>query len=334
MVRHAPSRRAVLGGGIAMGVAALARPTLSQTKEKWRHGMVQAKGDSGFFYMAQKKGMLERRGIELEMLEFKGGKDVMRGLLASELDSADMQAVETLQAVEKGAKLRFIGSSIIGYPYALYVRPEIASWQELADKRFGISAPGSTPHVMALAMLHAKGVSAEKVQFMNAGGSASRIKALAAGRLDAVPASSEFIPMAQDLGVKVMIHSRDIVPQFPRFFVVAGAEVLAKRPDAAARFLAGYMEGLRFCADNRQEAIDLSSTIDGGSEGDRYAYIYDEVMSNKLLSLNMEIPADRILWVRDMMIELGELKEKIAIEPLIDGKHREAALKLAGPRQS
>lgn len=324
----------MLAGGIAMGLTGLAKPTLGQTAEKWRHGMVQAKGDSGFFYMAQKKGLLERRGIALEMLEFKGGKDVMRGLLAGELDSADMQAVETLQAVEKGAKLRFIGSTIIGYPYALYVRPDISNWQELADKRFGISAPGSTPHVMALAMLRAKGVSAEKVQFMNAGGSASRIKALAAGRLDAVPASSEFMPMAQDLGVKIMIHSRDIVPQFPRFFVVAGADTLAKRADAAIRFLAGYVEGLRFCADNRRETIDLSASIDGGSEGDRYAYIYDEVMNGKLLSLNMEIPADRIAWVRDLMIELGELKERVDIEPLIDAKYREGALKLAGLRQA
>lgn len=330
--RNSISRRGALGAGMALGLTALMRPTASRAAEKWRHGIVQAKGDSGFIFMAQDKGFLERRGIEVEFLEFKGGKDVARALLAGELDSADLQAVETLQAVEKGAELRFIGSTIIGYPYALYVRPEIVDWTQLADRKFGISAPGSTPHVMALAMLRARGVDSSKVQFMNAGGSASRIKALAAGRLDAVPASSEFMPMAEQLGVKVMVHSRDIVPEFPRFFVVARQATLRERADAVVRFLAGYMEGLRYCADNRDATIALSSRIDGGSEGERYASIYDEVVGGKLLSLNMEIPADRIVWVRDLMVELGELATRVPVEPLVDGTYRDAALKLAGRR--
>lgn len=326
------SRRGVLAGGMTLGLAAILRPAAPHAAEKWRHGIVQAKGDSGFVFMAQHQGFFERRGIAVEFLEFKGGKDVARALLAGELDSADLQAVETLQAVEKGAELRFIGSTIIGYPYALYVRPEIGDWAQLADKKFGISAPGSTPHVMALAMLRARGVDASKVQFMNAGGSASRIKALAAGRLDAVPASSEFMPMAEELGVKVMIHSRDIVPEFPRFFVVARQATLRERSDAVVRFLAGYMEGLRYCADNREATIALSSKIDGGSEGERYAAIYDEVVGGKLLSLNMEIPADRIVWVRDLMVELAELATRVPVEPLVDGTYRDAALKLAGAR--
>jgi NitT/TauT family transport system substrate-binding protein len=330
--RRRLSRRAAIGVGAALGVAAIMRPGISKAAENWRHGIVQAKGDSGFFFMAQRQGFLERRGIAVEILEFKGGKDVMRALLAGELDSADLQAVETLQAVEKGARLRFVGSTIIGYPYALYVRPEIGDWQQLANRRFGISAPGSTPHVMALAMLRAKGVKTDKVQFMNAGGSASRIKALAAGRLDAVPASSEFMPMAQELGVKVMIHSRDIVPEFPRFFVVASDRTLRERPEATVRFLTGYLEGLRYCADNREETISLAAKIDGGSEGDRYKYIYDEVIGGKLLSLNMEIPIERIVWVRDLMIELGELGTAVDVEPLVDHRYRDAALKFVAPR--
>lgn len=326
------SRRAALAAGMAFGLAAATRPATGWAAEKWRHGIVQAKGDSGFIFMAQHQGFFERRGIAVEFLEFKGGKDVARALLAGELDSADLQAVETLQAVEKGAQLRFVGSTIIGYPYALYVRPEIGEWSQLADKKFGISAPGSTPHVMALAMLRARGVDASKVQFMNAGGSASRIKALAAGRLDAVPASSEFMPMAEELGVKVMVHSRDIVPEFPRFFVVTRESTLRERSDAAIRFLAGYMEGLRYCADNRDATIALSSKIDGGSEGERYASIYDEVVGGKLLSLNMEIPVERIVWVRDLMVQLGELASPVAVEPLVDRSYREAALKLVAPR--
>lgn len=325
-----PARRKLLGQGAALALATTILPPQvhGAAKSTWRHGIVQAKGDSGFFYMAQRQGYMERRGIQVEILEFKGGKDVVRALLAGELDSADIEAVETLAAVEKGAALRFIGSSILGFPYALFVRPEISSWQQLADKRFGVSAPGSTPHVMSLAMLRAKGVSPARIQFMNAGGSAGRIKALAAGRLDAVAASSEFIPMAQQLGIKVFIHSRDIVPEFPRFFVVASAKTLKARPEQTVQFLAAYLEGLRYCAQHRDATIKLAAEIDGNGDADRYAYIFDEVIQRKLLSLNMEIPVDRIRWVHDLMLDLGELSGPLNVDSLVVGQYREAALKL------
>lgn len=325
-----PARRKLLGQGAAFALAMIvpSQQVRCATRQAWRHGIVQAKGDSGFFYMAQRQGYMERRGLLVEILEFKGGKDVVRALLAGELDSADIEAVETLSAVEKGASLRFVGSSILGFPYALFVRPEITSWQQLADKRFGISAPGSTPHVMSLAMLRAKGVSAARVQFMNAGGSAGRIKALAAGRLDAVAASSEFIPLAQQLGIKVFIHSRDIVPEFPRFFVVASAKTLKARPEQTIQFLAGYLEGLRYCAEHRDATIKLAAEIDGSGDTVRYAYIFDEVTQRKLLSLNMEIPVDRIRWVHDLMLNLGELSGPLNVNPLVVGQYREAALKL------
>ncbi|UCV15720.1 ABC transporter substrate-binding protein [Quatrionicoccus australiensis] len=325
-----PARRKLLGQGAAFALATIvpSQQVRCATRQAWRHGIVQAKGDSGFFYMAQRQGYMERRGLLVEILEFKGGKDVVRALLAGELDSADIEAVETLSAVEKGASLRFVGSSILGFPYALFVRPEITSWQQLADKRFGISAPGSTPHVMSLAMLRAKGVSAARVQFMNAGGSAGRIKALAAGRLDAVAASSEFIPLAQQLGIKVFIHSRDIVPEFPRFFVVASAKTLKARPEQTIQFLAGYLEGLRYCAEHRDATIKLAAEIDGSGDTVRYAYIFDEVTQRKLLSLNMEIPVDRIRWVHDLMLNLGELSGPLNVNPLVVGQYREAALKL------
>ena len=54
-MRSLATRRAVLGGGVALGLAVMSRSVLGQPLEKWRHGIVQAKGDSAFFYMAQKK---------------------------------------------------------------------------------------------------------------------------------------------------------------------------------------------------------------------------------------------------------------------------------------
>src|SRR3979409_2717128 len=100
----------------------------------------------------------------------------MRAGRRAEADSADPTPGDALPALEKGADFKFVGSSIEGYPYAMYVRPQINSWAELADKTFGVSAPRSAPHMFALAMLQTKGVPIDKIQISKTGGTGRRTK--------------------------------------------------------------------------------------------------------------------------------------------------------------
>jgi NitT/TauT family transport system substrate-binding protein len=237
------TRRSMILSGVALSLSP-AFVQQARGAEKWRHAIVSAKGDAAFFFMAQKKGFYTKRALDVEMVELKGSKDVIRALLAGEVDSSDSIPADVLPALDKGADLKFIGSSIIGYPYAMYVRNEITEWSQLANKLFGVSGPGSAPHIFAIAMLQTAKVPIGSIQIANAGGSTSRIKALAAGKLDATAASTEFVPLADQLGIRVLGLAQEMAPMFPRFFVMTTAKILQSRDDAAVQFLAGYMEGL------------------------------------------------------------------------------------------
>ena len=301
--------------------------------EKWRHAILTSKGDAGFFFMAKKKGFFEKRGLDVELIELKGSKDVLRAVLANEAESSDSTPSDALPALEKGADIKFVGSAIEGYPYAMYVRPEIKSWAELADKTFGVSGPGSAPHIFALAMLEAKGVPIDKIQIANTGGTTSRIKALVAGKLDATAASTEFVPLADELKVKVIGFAKELAPKFPRFYEVMQSKTITARREAAVNFLAAYMEGLRYCADHREETINLSAEINQEKPTDpRYGYSYDEIVKGGLLSFNMEIHRDKIAWMHDMMIKLKQLAKPVSIDPAIDTSLRNKALQIVGQR--
>jgi NitT/TauT family transport system substrate-binding protein len=325
------SRRSLVTA-IAATAAAPLVPRPAGAAERWSHAIVKAKGDAAFFYMAQKNGFWARRGLSVEFVELKGSKDVIRALLAGEVDSSDSVPADVLPAVERGAGLRFVGSAIHGYPYAMYVRPEINAWAELADKTFGVSAPGSAPHIFALASLETNNVPTENIRLANAGGTAGRIKALAAGRLDATAASTEFIPLIDELKIKVLGLAKDMAPMFPRFYEVMSAGTIERRRHAAIRFLAGYMEGLRYCIDHRDEAIILSAEINDESPGARYAFAYDEIVNGKMVSLNMDIPRDKIAWMQDTMIRVKRQEKPVDIDQLIDTRLRDQALELIGAR--
>src|SRR3546814_5019696 len=99
----------------------------------------------------------------------RGSKHWLRALLAGEVESADSNPSDALVAAEVGAQIRFIGSSIIGYPYAMYVSKDINDWSDLKDKTFGVSSPGSAPHMFALAMMETAGVPTDDIKIASAG---------------------------------------------------------------------------------------------------------------------------------------------------------------------
>jgi NitT/TauT family transport system substrate-binding protein len=326
------TRRSLIAATSAIAVlTTIASIDTAGAAEKWKHAMVAAKGDAAFFYMAQKKGFWQKRGLDVEIVELKGSKDVVRAVLAGEADSADANPSDVYPAVEKGAKLKFVGSAIEDYPYALYVKPEIKTWADLKGKVFGVSSPGSAPHMFALAMLEHNHVPTADMQIANTGGTTPRIKALAAGKLDATAASSEYVPLAEKLNIRVMGLAKKDAPLFPRFYEVMTPDTIAKRGDAAVQFLAGYMEGLRYCVEHRDEAIKLSAEINHDKPDDpRLIYGFDEIVKGKMVSLNMDIHKDKLVWMQDMMIRLKRLPKALDIDQLIDSSLRDKALKIVG----
>ena len=304
--------------------------SFASAQVKWKHGLVQAKADAGFFYMALEKGFFKKRGLDVEYIDLRGDKDVIRALLAGEMDSAEPQPGASLNAMDRGADLRFIGSSMPGFPYALYVKKDITSWDQLKDKTFGVSSPGSVPDIMAREMMLRKGVDPKNIKIVAAGGSAARIQALVGGKIDATASSTEFIPMIDKLGIKVMGMAADIVPEFPRFTIVARQETLKAKREAAINFLAAYMEGMDYALKHRDETLKLAGKINNKPANDpELVHMYDEVIAKGYLSVTAEIPRAKIDWLQNELLKLGEIRKKVDLDKVIDESYRKEALKRA-----
>jgi NitT/TauT family transport system substrate-binding protein len=325
------SRRHLITTAVSAAVAiALSGLPAQSAGSKWRHGIVSAKGDAGFFYMAEKKGFFSKLGLDVEFIELKGTKDLVRAMIAGELDSSDSGPADLLPALEKGANIRIVAGTIVGYPYAMYVRKEINDWKELAGKTFGVSAPGSAPHIFALAMLEKAGVPTDNIVIKNAGGSTGRIKALAAGQLDASAGSTEFVPVADEFGIKVLGQAQDMAPDFPRFVIAMSPKTIETRKDDAAKFLAAYMKGLRYAADHKDETIALSAEKSGEPASDpRFAFSFHEIVDNDMIAFDMAIPKAKIEWLQNMMIRVDQLKGKFDLTPFYDDSLLEEAARYA-----
>ena len=314
---------------LAALVAAFAfAPAAAQPMVKWKHGILESKADAGFFYMAIDKGFFKRQGLDVEYIELRGERQTVRALLADELDSAETSPGGPLSAIEHGADIRFIGSTMPGLPYALYVRKEIERWADLKGKTFGVSAPGAIPDVIARMMLQRKGVDPNSIKIANAGGSAGRIQALAAGKIDATAAASDFVPDVDKLGIKVMAYAADLVPEYPRYVLTARTETLKQKREQTIGFLTGYMQGLDYALKNRDETLRLTGKMNDKPANDpQFTHLYDEVKAKGYVSVTSEIPRSKMDWLQEEMVRLGDLKKKLDLDKYIDETYRKEALK-------
>lgn len=320
------TRRALLAAAAAVLVAG---PAAAQSLPKWRHGLVDAKADAGIYYMALHKGLFKKHGLDVEFIEFRGDLFAYRAMVAGQLESSEPSPGAPLASLEKGADFRFIASSMEGYPYALFVRKDIKSWEELKDKMFGVSSPGSTPDLIAREMLRAKGVDPRNIQIANAGGTSARIQALAGGKIDATAAASEFVAMQDKLGIKALGFANELVPMWPRFVIIAPPSVLKNRRADAVKFLAAYIEGLNYAMANREETIALGKK-QAKAKGDdpTFATLFDEAKKGKYVSPTGEIPVAKIQWLADTLLNAGEIKKKLDVKTVVDDSIRQDALKL------
>jgi NitT/TauT family transport system substrate-binding protein len=294
----------------------------------WRKGIVIAKADAGFAFMAANQGFGERHGLKIQISQFTNDTLMMRALIAGQIDSYDGSPGAAMVAFARGADVRITGCQWPVLTYGLFVRPNVTSAAALRGKRVGISAPGALPELLARIVLEQNNVPRNSVTFAPMGGDADRFAALSAGVVDAVAVSTEMSPVAATQGLKLLVHAADAMPNYIRFCTYMGRRTITERKETAAHYLAAEMEALRYALANRDAEIALTRRITRTPATDpRPAFIFDEIARRKAIDPTMAIPAAKLRWMQDLLLRTKDLPKPV-VPQVIDETVRTRALQL------
>jgi NitT/TauT family transport system substrate-binding protein len=328
--RHRLLRRAGMPAA-AMLAALLSGPAAAQPLKAWRHGIVQAKSDAGFVFMASTGGFAEKLGLKIEMVQFTGDALALKALLAGELDSYEGSPGGPMLASSQGADIKLIGCYWPGVTYGIYSKSSIATPKDLKGKSMAISAPGALPDLLARAVLEQNHLSPSDVRFAVMGSDTDRYRAVTVGNVDAAAASTEFVPLAKDAGIKLLVHAHDAVPNYLRFCSYVNGKTLAQHGTDVVAFLAAEIVALRYAMANRDKVIELAQRITEAKPDDpRAAYIFDEVKKYSAIDPEMPIPMEKLAWMRDLLTKTGNLTKPVDFAKLVDGSVRDKALAVVG----
>jgi NitT/TauT family transport system substrate-binding protein len=316
----------------AFSFIALSPAPAQEAKGKpWRDGVVEAKSDAGFVFMADKGGFAAKEGLDLNMAQFKGDALALRGMLAGELESYEGNPGAPLLAASRGADIKIIGCYWPVLTNAIFVRQGISSVADLKGKAFAISSPGALPDLFARVVLQNNGLTDSDVKFAVMGSDADRFRALSAGIADAAVISTEFAPLAEKQGIKLLVHPHDAAPNYLRFCIYTSSAVLKQRHDDVVRFLAAEMKALRYALANRDKVLDVTRQVtDIKPDDPRPGYIFDEVTKYSAIDPTMPIPLEKLNWLQDLLVKTGNLSAKIDVKTIVDDGPRQQALAQVG----
>ena len=139
--------------------------------------------------LAQQLGEFKKAGVDVEVIQFKGGSESLKAVLGGSADVVSGYFDHCVELAPKGQNLQ----SFVVYDrfpgFALVVSPkhtnEIRAVKDLANKKVGVSAPGSSTDFFLKYILHKFGVDPNSVGVIGVGLGATAIAAMEQGQIDA-----------------------------------------------------------------------------------------------------------------------------------------------------
>jgi NitT/TauT family transport system substrate-binding protein len=295
---------------------------------RWRHGIIEPKGDAGFQVMAVRAGFAAGQGVRLELPYFQNDVIALRGLLAGELDSYEGGAATAILAASRGGDVKIVGCHWQTVVHSVFARAEFKGPQDLKGATVAISAPNATPDMIGKAYLAQNNVPLSEVTFASLGNDPDRYKAMVGGIALATVISIEFLPIGKSDGVKLVARGSEVMPKYLRLCTVTTGKLLAARREDAVRFLAAQMQGYRHALGNREEELRITREITGMKADDpRPEFMFAEAArADTGIDPKMPIVMDKLVWLQEQLLKAGNLPQPYDLARIVNNDIRREAL--------
>jgi ABC-type nitrate/sulfonate/bicarbonate transport system substrate-binding protein len=242
--------------GVITGVIILELPAASAAaEEKVRFSVAAVTGSYMDEFVAIEKGYHREEGLAVEMIR-AGGGIATQALIAGDLHFST-SAGSALGAMLRGAEVKVIYTNIDRPGYQLWsAQPELRSLKDLVGKKIGVTSRGDTQELSVRLLLRKHGINPNAVAYIPVGFGGTRLAALQAGTVDAVPlGAGDFAQLKQPKGHMLGDTEKEI--RFAYVGLAVSNRLLARQPNLVERFLRAVVKGREYARRNREQTIPI-----------------------------------------------------------------------------
>jgi NitT/TauT family transport system substrate-binding protein len=244
-----------------LATAMLPGPGHTQTLMVVRAGKIT--GDMSVFpvVFGSEQGIYRRAGLDLKLIDFGGGADAIRGLLAGDTDTFITTMFSTLTLVKSRGRADITATfQLSDHPIFLLVVKADSRVRTVADLKggkIGITTFGSGSDFLARAMLVKAGLKAdEDVTLVQARSIPAAVAGVEKGDLDAAVAWHPLAAEGASRGtLRVLAAAKDDAPGLEPTTPAFRDEFVQRNGPAAKRFIQATLESIRQIRRDRAAAV-------------------------------------------------------------------------------
>lgn len=215
-------------------------------------------------YLADAEGYFRDEGLNVEIVAFRGGTDLVRGMVAGAVDVGvtALAGVNVGIAAEQPIRAFYAGFNMAVFDW--YAVPGIGSMENAAGRRFGITSFGSSTDFLTRYALLQAGLNPDSdVQIIQGGGSVPRLAAMEAGQLDVNIFATPEKFMAEDAGYELIMRQADIAPDYPFHVFFANTAFLDRNPNTVRALLRAFVRGVRHAKADEERSVEILESVVG-----------------------------------------------------------------------
>jgi NitT/TauT family transport system substrate-binding protein len=263
-------RRFVVGGSMAVaGLAGLA-PRGAGAAEKLKVGMVYVWLGDIPQYVAQEKGFYKAKGVDADLMTFRGGGEVANALVGGSVDVAIGAIDHAIKMEAKGLDVAvvLVIQDKLGFTMFTSKAAGVKELRDLKGKVLSTSAPGSAADNYMRYLLAQHGLDPLKdVTIVAGGGNEGRVAALKKGSAAAAAVTEPATSLVLGEGFGEILH-RGTELDYPFNVVIVKKDFLDKNRDRLRAFVEATLQGARHSRANPAEAEEIAVKLFGKGDPD------------------------------------------------------------------
>ena len=251
-------------------------------------------GASWPLFIGVEGGYFDKYGLDVE-LKFGRHPAGIAGVSSGDVLAINMGLDTALAAASKGDKLVMVGSPLNIGSFVIMGSKDIKDVKELVNKRIAIGRVGDPPYHYILALFKAIGLPTDNIEWIPAGGAATRMVAMTMGSADAALLTAPTYYKLIDEGYPVLVNMADHPEVVVAQAYIFHRDVLENRSELAENFMKAVIEATHRFYTDKTFAMEAMRRHTSVKDDPTLGLVYDDYYTGEKL--------EKIPFVRQAAIE-------------------------------